>query len=157
KQKSFPLTQIARDLNFSTSRSGVYRKRVFIRMILKTVLVVLCYYACCDASLYDYQEDHYGSYYKKDDISEIPQLGDANPLVNLKGEATRHDYFYDDLINAKGCPTPVFKIQMERERVIISDPIANKAMYDRRTIRVEHQLNTMTSSALDIRLPIWIM
>ena len=101
------------------------------RIILS--LLVLCF-TLCNASLHEYQEDYYGSYYKKGDISEIPQLGDANPLVNLRGEATRRDYFFDDLIKAKGSPTPVFKIQMERERVIISDPIAIRALYDRRKI-----------------------
>ena len=98
------------------------------KMIRYTALLVLCL-AFCHASLREYQQDHYHSYYKKEDISEIPQLGDANPLVNLQGEAAQRDYFLDNLVKAADYKTTVFKIQMERERVIISDPIGVRSAY----------------------------
>eukprot|EP00111_Clytia_hemisphaerica_P003290 TCONS_00009382-protein len=99
-------------------------------MIRGTVFLAFCMVvAFCNASLRDHQEDHYHSYYKKREILEIPQLGDANPLINLQNEAAQRDYFFHNLVKANDFNTTVFKIQMERERVIISDPIAIRSMY----------------------------
>ena len=88
----------------------------------------------CFGDWHSFENDHYGSYYKKRDISEIPQLGDADPRVNLVGEKTHNDYYMTKLVEETGYKTTVFKIQMERTRIVLADSVAIHAIYDERKV-----------------------
>ena len=71
---------------------------------------------------------------RKPETSSIPRLGSMDPRVNLGGEKKHGDYYMTRLVEATDFKTTVFKVKMERERIVISDPIAIHAMYDVKNI-----------------------
>ena len=109
-------------------------------MSTNSFLIVFCLLILttnnCLASWHDHQQDHYGSYYRHRDVSEIPRLGDPdNFMVNLGGEKARGDYFMEDLVKKTGYKTTVFKIRMDTERIVLADPVAVMSIYDVSKIR----------------------
>ena len=90
----------------------------------------------------------YGSYYRKHELSEIPQLGSKNPMENLAAELKNGEFYYETLVKADKFKTTVFKVQLERERIILADPIAVRVMYDVRKVDKVIAANALTFNNL---------
>ena len=69
-------------------------------------------------------------------------------MENLAAELKNGEFYYETLVKADKFKTTVFKVQLERERIVLADPIAVRVMYDVRKVDKVIAANALTFNNL---------